>query len=151
MNKDRLINNAIEWAKNYLNSKEYTYLCLAFVEDALEKSNNIEIFGGYTAKESADRYKAYEHIDIPPEGAFVFYDCSGPINDEYKNWGHVGLSIGNGEVIHAWDRVRIDNYLEMENLVTAPGWGKPKYIGWVPLERIMVGHKNVEEKKKLLY
>jgi len=36
--------------------------------------------------------------------------------------GHVGLSIGNGEVIHAWDKVRINNYLDLEKVITAPGW-----------------------------
>ncbi|WP_461614756.1 hypothetical protein [Clostridium sp. Marseille-QA1073] len=46
--------------------------------------------------------------------------------------------MGNGEVIHAWDKVRIDNYLDIEKLVAAPGWEKPKFIGWVPLERIML-------------
>lgn len=76
---------------------------------------------------------------IPPKGTFVFYDCVGVINGEQKNWGHVGLSIGNGEVNHAWDKVRIDNYLDVEKLTTVPGWDKPKLIGWVPLERNMVG------------
>ncbi|MFJ8065602.1 hypothetical protein ACIQYS_13295 [Psychrobacillus sp. NPDC096426] len=53
--------------------------------------------------------------------------------------GALGLSIGNGEVIHAWDKVGINNYLDIEKLKTAIGWEKPKYIGWVSLERIMVG------------
>ena len=133
------IENAIKWAKGHLNSKEYCFICLAFVEDALERSNNIEIFGGDTAKESADLYEATMQTGIPPKGTFVFYDCFGVINREQKNWGHVGLSIGNGEVIHAWDQVRIDHYMEVEKLTTARGWEKPKLIGWVPLERIMHG------------
>jgi len=132
-------NNAIEWAKGNLNSKEYCYICLAFVEDALERSNDIEIFGGDFAKESADLYEASKQTGIPPKGTFVFYDCIGVIEGERKNWGHVGLSIGDGEVIHAWDRVKIDKYLDIERLNSGPGWEKPKYIGWVPLERIMVG------------
>ncbi|MBT2759208.1 C40 family peptidase [Mesobacillus foraminis] len=141
MNKnfDEYIHNAIKWAKGHLNSKDYCFICLAFVEDALERSNNIEIFGGNTAKESADLYGAYKHSGMPPKGTFVFYDCIGEINGVRKNWGHVGLSIGNGEVIHAWDKVRIDPYLEVEMLTAAPGWEKPKLIGWVPLERIMLG------------
>lgn len=138
-NYDNYINNAIEWAKGHLNSEEYCYHCLAFVEDALERSNNIEIFGGDTAKESADLYEAGKNKDIPPKGTFVFYDCLGIIDGEHKNWGHVGLSICNGKVIHAWDKVRVDNYLEVEKLMTGPGWEKPKFIGWVGLERIMVG------------
>jgi cell wall-associated NlpC family hydrolase len=136
---DMYANNAVDWAKEHLSSKEYCYYCLAFVEDALERSNNIEIFGGDSAKESADLYEAYKHTDTPPKGTYVFYDCLGAINGEYKNWGHVGLSIGNGDVIHAWDKVRIDNYLDIERLMAAPGWDKPKLIGWVSLERIMLG------------
>lgn len=141
MNKnfDEYIHNAIKWAKGHLNSKDYCFICLAFVEDALERSNNIEIFGGDTAKESADLYGAYMNSGMPPKGTFVFYDCIGEIKGVRKNWGHVGLSIGNGEVIHAWDKVRVDPYLEVEKLTAAPGWEKPKLIGWVPLERIMLG------------
>jgi hypothetical protein len=85
-NYDKYVNNSIEWAKEHLNSKEYCYHCLAFVEDALERSNNIEIFGGNSAKESADLYEAYKHTDIPPKGFFVFYDCIGVIYGESKNW-----------------------------------------------------------------
>lgn len=142
INYEKYIENAVKWAKDHLNSKEYCYRCLAFVEDALEQSNDIEIFGGDTAKESADLYKEYMNKSVPLKGAFVFYDCHGVINRAYKNWGHVGLSIGNGEVIHAWDRVRIDNYFEVEKLNAAPGWEKPKFIGWVPLERVMIGFQS---------
>lgn len=133
------IDNAINWAKDHLGSVNYAYICLAFVEDALERSNNVEIFGGDSAKESADLYDDSISEGIPPKGSFVFYDCSGPINGDYRNWGHVGLSLGNGKVIHAWDKVRIDGYLEVENLNGAPGWGSPKIIGWVLLDRIMEG------------
>lgn len=71
-NHNKYADNAIKWAKGHLNSKEYCYRCLAFVEDALERSNNIEIFGGDTAKESADLYEAHKHTDMPPKGSFVF-------------------------------------------------------------------------------
>lgn len=141
-NYEEYINNAIDWAKSHLNSEKYCFICLAFVEDALERSNNIEIFGGDTAKESAALYEESMQTGIPPKGTFVFYDCFGVIKDERKNWGHVGLSVGNGEIIHAWDKVRIDHYLEVEKLSTAPGWDKPKFIGWVPLERIMEGFQS---------
>ena len=82
--------------------------CLAFVEDAYEESNHVEIFGGSSAQESADEYGAAQNRGEPPIGAFVFYACAGPVGDEIKNWGHVGLCIGEGKVIHAWDTVRID-------------------------------------------
>ncbi|RPI88179.1 MAG: hypothetical protein EHM40_22480, partial [Chloroflexi bacterium] len=89
-----------------MESTSYRFLCLAFVEDAYEAGNGIEIFGGDCAKESADLYEVQPASTVPPRGAFVFYDCSGPLNSLEKNWGHVGLSCGDGNIIHAWDRVR---------------------------------------------
>ena len=39
-----------------LGVSEYAGWCLDFIEDALEQSNNIEIFGGDSAKESCELY-----------------------------------------------------------------------------------------------
>ncbi len=147
MNEDfeTYIANAIGWAQEHLGSADYPFLCLAFVEDAYEESNHVEIFGGDSAKESANDYEAVQNVGEPPIGAFVFYDCTGSIDGEYKNWGHVGLHIGEGKVIHAWDTVRIDGYLNMQNLTPAPGWTKPQYLGWAPTERIFVGYRKKAE------
>jgi len=138
------IANAIHWAQAHLGATHYAARCLAFVEDAYEESNHVEIFGGDSAKESADEYGAAQNTGEIPIGAFVFYDCSGAIDGEYKNWGHVGLHIGGGKVIHAWDKVRMDHYLEVQNLTPAPGWTKPQYLGWAPIERIFVGYRKQE-------
>lgn len=138
---ERYIQNAIGWAKRKLDVEEYPFQCLAFVEDAYEISNNVEIFGGSSAKESADEYEASNNTGFPPVGAFVFYDCFGTLFDEYKNYGHVGLHIGNGDVIHVWGKIRIDNYLAVENLSSAPGWTSPKFIGWAPVDRIFQGYR----------
>ncbi len=133
--------NAIRWAQEHLGSTDYPFLCLAFVEDAYEKSNRVEIFGGDDAQASADEYGAAQNRGEPPIGAFVFYACEGPVGNEIKNWGHVGLHIGEGKVIHAWDKVRIDDYLDVQNLTPALGWTKPQFIGWAPIERIFVGYR----------
>ena len=138
--KAEYIENAIIWAKNHLGATNYATLCLAFVEDAYEKPNNIEIDGTPSAKESADKYGANNNKGEPEIGAYVFYDCFGPINSQNKNWGHVGLYLGNGEVIHAWDKVRIDPYLELEKLKPAPGWSAARFIGWAPFETIFEGY-----------
>ena len=55
------------------------------IEDALEISNDIEIFGGDSAKESCEMYKDALRGGAPERGAFVFYDClypseNGPVN-----------------------------------------------------------------------
>jgi hypothetical protein len=71
----------------------------------------------------------------------VFYECFGPLQGEYQNWGHVGLCVGEAQVIHAWDKVRQDHYLDVERLTPAPGWSAPRYIGWTSVERIFVGYR----------
>jgi hypothetical protein len=143
MTKDftRYTENAIRLAEGQMGVNNYIGLCLAFVEKAYEVSNSIEMFGGSTAKESANEYGTIIAPGLPPRGVFVFYDCS---DGNGKNWGHVGLSTGDGKVIHAWDEVRLDGYLDIEKLPGPPGWTKPEYIGWVPVERLLQGyHKKV--------
>ncbi|GII89863.1 NlpC/P60 family protein [Sinosporangium siamense] len=133
--------NAVDWAKQHLGSPDYALACLGFVEDAYEQSNSVEIFGGDYATESAEIYNARANSGVPPIGTFVFYDCSGPLSGEHKNWGHVGLSLGDGQVIHAWDEVRIDHYLDVERLEPDQGWDSPAYSGWVPVQRVFEGHR----------
>lgn len=127
----------IAWAKDNLGNPEYAGWCLSFIEDALEKSNDIEIFGGDSAKESCEMYQDALETGTPELGAFVFYDCLCPSEDGPVNWGHCGISLGDGQLIHAWDVVRIDDYLEIERLTALTG-DHPKYIGWVPLSRVLM-------------
>ena len=101
-------------ASSELGSTEYAGWCLAFIEDALEISNDIEVFGGDSAKESCDLYKDALQGGVPERGAFVFYDCLCPSENGLVNWGHCGISFGDGRVIHAWDMVRVDDYLAIE-------------------------------------
>ena len=135
------IANAIQWAQAHLGATAYAGRCLSFVEDAYEKGNHVEIFGGSSAQESADEYGAAQNRGEPPIGAFVFYGCSGLVNGERKDWGHVGLCMGEGEVIHAWSTVRIDHYLAVQDLEPPPTWTPPRYLGWAPIERIFVGYR----------
>ncbi|MBR2676163.1 MAG: hypothetical protein IKE28_04555 [Solobacterium sp.] len=128
--------NMICWAVSQLGSTTYAGWCLSFVEDALELSNKIEIFGGDSAKESCEMYKDALQGGTPERGAFVFYDCLCPSENGPVNWGHCGISLGAGSVIHAWDIVRIDDYLEIETLTALTG-DHPKYLGCVPLQRVL--------------
>ena len=136
MNEAELIENMIRWAMDKLGEREYAGWCLSFIEDALEISNGIEIFGGDCAKESAELYADTMMQGEPPRGTFVFYDCLCLSEGGPENWGHCGISLGDGSVIHAWDVVRIDKYLDIEKL-TAPSGDHPGYIGWVPVSRVL--------------
>jgi hypothetical protein len=128
---------AIAWAEDRLGSTAYATRCLAFVEDAVERANELELFCGDDAAEAAELFHAADRTDPPPRGAFAFYSATGDISGRTKDWGHVGLSLGHGLVIHAWDRVRVDDHRKLESLRPAPTWSVPRWIGWVPLETIL--------------
>lgn len=134
---ESIIENAIAWAKAHLGSEEYVGMCLSFIEDAVEQSNHLELWGGSSAAESAELYHAAENRSVPEKGAFVFYECNGMYNGSKVEWGHCGLCIGDGQVIHAYGKVRVDGYLDIESLTPPPTWTPNRYIGWVPLEAVL--------------
>lgn len=113
------------------------------MEDAYERANQIEIFGGSSAAESADQYgtRRYDRAAPPPPGAFVFYACSGPLGGVRRPWGHVGLALGDGRVVHAWDLVRVDGAEAVGDLPPAEGWDPAQLIGWTPVDRVLEGHR----------
>ena len=131
-----MIDNMLRWAESRLGETDYAGWCLSFIEDALELGNGIEIFGGDSAKESALLYADAMRQGLPERGAFVFYDCLCLSEDGPVNWGHCGISLGDGRLIHAWDRVRVDDYLAVERMTALSG-DHPRYIGWVPVERVL--------------
>jgi cell wall-associated NlpC family hydrolase len=137
------VNRAIDWALARQGDPSYALRCLAFVEDAFERANGIEVFGGDSAAESAALYRPqrYDPSRPPPSGALVFYTARGPLDGLQRDWGHVGLSLGDGTVVHAWDVVRIDDAHEVERLDPAAGWTAPRLIGWVPAARLLNGHR----------
>jgi hypothetical protein len=57
-----------------------------------------------------------------------------------REWGHVGLAMGDGRVGHAWDLVRIDHAAAICALPPAPGWDPPRLIGWAALDQVLQGH-----------
>ena len=78
MKMDAMIENMIAWAEKEIGNAKYAGWCLSFIEDALEKSNGIEVFGGDSAKESCAMYRDSLRTGPPERGAFVFYDCRCP-------------------------------------------------------------------------
>lgn len=136
--------NAIDWALERLGSPAYATRCLAFVEDAIERSNGVEVFGGDDAAESAAFYGADSRTTPPPRGALAFYESVGELFGERRDWGHVGIGLGGGQVVHAWDRVRIDDYSALPSLTPARGWEALRWVGWVPMERVLEGSRSRE-------
>lgn len=56
MQRSQIVENMIHWAMEKIGESKYSGWCLSFIEDALEISNQIEIFGGDCAKESCNMY-----------------------------------------------------------------------------------------------
>ena len=138
---ESFVEPAVAWALQRLGSADYGRRCLAFVEDAFERANSIEMFGGSSAAESARLYGVKPHAAVPPRGAMVFYACRGPIPGTVGEWGHVGLSLGDGRIIHAWDRIRVDPLADVEGLERGDGWSAPRLLGWVPAQRFLRGFR----------
>jgi cell wall-associated NlpC family hydrolase len=134
---------ATAWALARVGERTYPLRCLAFVEDAYERPNGIEIFGGDSAAGSANQYGTtpYDPMHPPPAGAFVFFACSGPVDGIPRDWGHVGLALGDGRVVHAWDEVRVDDARQVERLHPSAGWTAPQIVGWTAPERILEAHR----------
>jgi len=133
---------AVAWATAQHGNPDYTLRCLAFVEDAYERSNAIELRGAASAAESAALYalRPYDRATPPPAGAYVFYTCGGPVDGVQRDWGHVGLAVGDGSVVHAWDVVRIDDAEVVTVLQPAPGWSAPRLMGWASPTDVLRGH-----------
>ena len=56
-------------------ARYFAEACCGGFPDSLEKNNDIEIFVGDSAKESALLYADGMRRDTPERGAFVFCDC----------------------------------------------------------------------------
>ena len=134
---------ATRWALERIGDRSHAGRCLAFVEDAIERPNGIEVFGGSTAQESAKQYGPEPYLpDAPPvSGSLVFYECEGPADGAWRTWGHVGMALGDGRVVHAWDEVRVDDATAIEGLPPRAGWSPARLLGWVPLSRVLEGHR----------
>lgn len=134
----RIVERAIAWALAQAGSTSYALRCLSFVEDAYEVPNAIEVFGGASARESADRYGVEVSTGAAPRGAFVFFATDGVVDGEPCDWGHVGLALGDGRIVHPWPEVRVDAIDDVPRL-PAGTWSTPRYRGWAAPAVVLAG------------
>lgn len=115
---------AISWATSQLGNQSYNYWCLKFVGDAFRQGGVGN--AGYSTATIAGNAIITHTDSNPPRGAVVFYDWYGSIDGVYQNYGHVGISLGNGQVIHAdYNGVKITN-LNIDSSRKYRGWGQWK-------------------------
>lgn len=126
----------IRRAKSEIGNREYAGQHLSFIDDALEKSGGSAVFVGNSANDSSESYSSALRFGAPERGALVFYDCLCRGENAPANYGHCGIALDGGAVIHAWNDVRIDNYLTIEKLTSRNG-DHLRYIGWVEIDRLL--------------
>jgi hypothetical protein len=112
---------AIAWAQSKLGSTEFTAYCLRFVAFAYAAT----VFPR-TATIAANELGPREG-DKPatnaPRGSLMWFTW-GDAN-KGRNLGHVGISLGDGTMIHALDAVRVDR-------IDGSQWWRSHYRGWTP-------------------
>lgn len=118
------IETAISYAYNQKNTNAdyWRQYCAAFVWACYYRGAGIGNSSYATAREMGDALITHQDAN-PPRGAFVFWYKS---SDPYGAAGHVGLALGDGNVIHAFASVTVTSINYVNNCgYTYRGWGAP--------------------------
>lgn len=105
--------NIVAWAKKKVGSKAYSGLCQKFVADAYAYGGNMTRRSASTATAAWKSWCVSTSKSNIPVGAAVYFKGSGSA-------GHVGLYIGNGQVVHSYPTVIISN---INSIPGYRGWG----------------------------
>lgn len=95
------VQQAINWAKRQIGSTKYSGLCQRFVADAYAYGAGMPKRSASSAKVARKLWRVSMSRSNIPTGAAVYFDS--PTSPQF---GHVGLYIGGGQVIHAFGRVK---------------------------------------------
>lgn len=110
---------AIEWALAQQGRTDYNFWCLKFVAHAF----GAQSAGYWSAQAAANALRprdAHLSPSAAPPGALMFFHYRGKDGVSY---GHVGISLGGGQMVHAVQTVRVEN-------AAAVSWLRNSYLGW---------------------
>ena len=135
-NQDK-IEEAISWANNEIGNDEWTNLCLKFVSLAYGLGANVNAkttgwdWPNDAINKLGTKFYSIDNCGNPPRGALIFFSGQGKhpkTKIDYKKYGHIGIYLGDGVLIHAYGTVKI------QNIIGAKGIEGEKYIdsyiGW---------------------
>ena len=105
--------NAIFWARGFRRDSAYAWRCERFVENAFNET------GIFDTAAEAQRTLGVSHT-AAPRGALVYFRPA----EWNRRLGHVGIALGNGRMISAFDKVTETNYASDPIL-------SQDYAGWV--------------------
>ena len=127
---------AVAWAKGYLNQDYDVGLCLTFVHDAYYYGAGIQIGYPPSSNQTAVGYwdsppsGSTEHSGDanPPAGALVFWGATSG-----NSAGHVGLSLGSGNIIstESYPQTTNDPNAVHEFSISARNAAGYPYLGWL--------------------
>ena len=125
------IESAIKWAEEAdKNSHEWEGYCLRFVSQAYGLGVNVNPkTTGWSSPNDAisklgDKFYPASKSCNPPRGALVMFSALG----EYEPYGHIGIYLGNGKVIHAYVTPRVNDLAGKDGVEQLSTIGS--YIGW---------------------
>lgn len=110
---------ALEWALRQQGRRDYDFWCLKFVAHAF--GANAAGYG--TAQQAANALRPRDRglpASAAPPGALLFFHYRGR---DGVNYGHVGISLGDGRMVHAVSTVRIERVDGVRH------W-RSTYLGW---------------------
>lgn len=98
----------------------YSGYCQKFVR-IVGESIGLPSGSAGSAIEACNKWRVSTDRNIPL-GAAVYLRSKNTSSAGYK-WGHVGIHVGNGNIVHAQSKVRKDNLSDLLNNYTYLGWG----------------------------
>lgn len=111
----------VDVALSYLGNTGYNGYCQKFVRVVGEKIG-LPSGGAPTALDACDWWRVSTSMDNIPVGATVYLRSKKRSSLGYK-YGHVGIYIGNGQVVHAQETVKQSSLSSMLNSYDYLGWG----------------------------
>lgn len=117
--------NAIAWARTFRRQAAYAWRCERFVENAFNVTKVFDSAAEAQKKQTLSRTEA-------PRGALVYFRPA----DWNRRLGHVGISLGDGRMISAFDRVVEMSYASDPTL-------SHDYAGWTDAPEDWPGRLNL--------
>lgn len=113
-----MANKALE----YLGSRSFNGYCQRFVRIVSEESLGLESGNAASALDAYGKWCVSSSMDSIPVGAAVYLRAKNHSSAGYT-YGHVGIYVGDGYVVHAVSTVKKQSLSEMLNSYSYLGWG----------------------------
>lgn len=106
--------SVVAWARSKVGSSAYSGMCQKFVADAYAYGGGLPRVSAATATAAYKSWCVSKSKTNIPIGAAVYF------NGSNSAVGHVGIYIGNGQVVHSYPKVMISN---LNSIPGYRGWG----------------------------